>query len=441
MGLIRLLNPDDNDHEAGEDNTVHDESNETAACMRYGSPGHNPRACDRCRMAEQESAVRTSRALELKAEQEFNDALAGELTAEEETAILGRFDVLTPDDIRTRAIQPDIVDGLVGAPGTLNQLDGHRGTMKTLLALGLAGAVGGDAEDVYSLPVNQHGPVLFVYREGKDGLPRRQRAWEAHHRRQLARVSFLHDAVDLKRPADVRALAVLARKLGAVLIVLDSVAKTGGGREDAEDFGSYRTGLEKLAQASGAAILTLHNSGHDKSRGRGHTTLIDGLDSAVLLTRKSDREGGGVALTDEKSRETAELEAIRLRFEPAGQINPRTGKHWSGVVVVQEMEETVGTVCAAYSHEIDALLKVIDAAADRGEPGASRDDLAPALGVSAANVAKTLRQRGYMEEGKAGVKGLQVVATTGSGNTRRYVRGAGALPLPPTGSGSEAEAE
>lgn len=355
-------------------------------CSKYG-PGHNSRACDQCRMAEHESLLRTSRALELKAEQEFNDALTGELTAEEEAALLGRFTLLTPDDIRARKIKPDIVSGLVGPQGSLNQLNGHRGTMKSLLALGLAAAVGGGARDVYTLPVTLHAPVLYVYLEGKDGLPQRQRAWEAHHDRQMTGVSFLHDPVDLKRPADVRALAVLARKIGAVLIILDSVAKTGGGKEDMEDFGAYRTGLEKLAQASGAAILTLHNSGHDKSRGRGHTTLIDGMDSAVLLTRKSDRDGGGVALTDEKSRETAGLDSIRLKFEPAGPINPLTGKHWSGVVVVQRDEETLGTVLGALSEDVERVHTAIDAAG--GE--ATSEQLAIALGVDRTNLSRRLK--------------------------------------------------
>lgn len=311
-----------------------------------------------------------------------------------------RFTVLSADDLRGVDALPDLVDGMVGPPGTLNMLNGYRGSMKSLTALGLAGAVGGGDTEVYGLAVTRACPVLYAYLEGASGLSRRLRAWEAHHSRPMAGVHFIHGALDLKRPDDVRALALLSRKLGAGLVILDSVAKTGGGREDAEDFGAYRAGLEALRDATGAAVLVLHNSGHDRSRARGHTTLVDGVDSAVVLVPRAATEGGGTSVRDEKSRDTPALDDLQLAFEPAGPLNAATGKAWSGVVVRQTFTDSLNTAMAALNEAAEKALEAIDGAGGSIAPKALRE----ALGMS-EKATKTLMTN-LEADGKVTTNGL-----------------------------------
>ena len=243
-------------------------------------------------------------------------------------------------------------------------------------------------DEVYGLRVSRNGPVLYAYLEGAPGLSRRVAAWEAYHERTMDGVYFTHDPMDMKRPEDVRDLAVLARSVGAVLVVLDSVAKSGGGKEDMEDFGAYRLGLESLRDAlPDAAVLTLHNTGHDRSRARGHTTLVDGMDSAVLLVPRPAAEGGGVELRDEKSRDTAALENMRLAFEPAGPINPRTGQPWSGVTVRQDIGDFLSNAHQAYQDRITRVTEAITAAG--GE--ITSKALAEALGVDRGNLTREIK--------------------------------------------------
>lgn len=330
---------------------------------------------------------------------------------EDQDDALARFTVLEPDDLRDRPTEPDIVEGVVGPPGTLSMINGYRGSMKSLTALGLAAAVGAGLPEVYGLAVTLHGPVLYAYLEGASGLSRRLRAWEAHHGRPMAGVSFIHDPLDLRQPADVRALSLLGRRLGAKLVVLDSVAKTGGGREDAEDFSAYRAGLEALRDATGAAVLVLHNSGHDRSRARGHSTLVDGVDSAVVLIPRDQREGGGVTARDEKSRDSAALAEAQLRFEAAGPLNPRTGEAWSGVVVRQSFDESLHAALGAVERDTARVLAAIDAAGGEIAPG----DLAKVLGVTT--------DRGELKRAMAPIlAGGQVTGNGKSTRAMRYLR-------------------
>jgi len=355
---------------------------------RFPPPGLDQASSETAReLARIMARDRAQRIVAAQVAAEFEHAVSGNLSEDEEAALLGRFTPRTPDDIRNQPVRPDIVEGVIGPPGTLNQINGYRDSMKSLLTLGLAGAIGGEMPTAYGLDVNEYGHVLYLYLEGAQGLSRRLDAWEDHHGRQMQGVTFLHDPIDMKQPGDVRALAVFARRLDALVIVLDSVAKTGGGKEDAEDFGAYRLGMETLRDATGAAVVALHNSGHDKSRGRGHTTLIDGMDSAVLLRPMSSKDGGGVLLQDEKGRDTGALAEVRLRFDPCGPLNPRKGAPWSGVVVRQGVDETLTTVLAAHAAITEKALAAIN---EHGGEITSAD-LAVALDVPRSDLARTVR--------------------------------------------------
>lgn len=372
-----------------------------ASCPLYGSPGHDPFACPVCLVARRRAVAEAHRILEVERHEEFQRAVSGELGEREEAALLGRFTVHDADEVRARITEPDLVAGIVGPRGSLNQISGHRGTGKTLFTLGLAGAVAEGLSDFHGLAVTAHLPVLFVYREGIPGLPQRLRAWEEHHGRLMSGVTFLHDPLDMRDPADVQALTILARRQNCGLIVLDSVAKTGGGKEDIEDFSDYRTGLEALRDGTGAAVLVLHNSGYDKSRGRGHTTLVDGMDSSVVLRTRPDREGGGIDLVDEKSRETAPLESINLGIQPVAE---------SVVMVRRDWTETLATAMQVADSTMSKVAAAIDGAETPGE--ATAEEVAAALGVSRTNLSRELRP--LLESGQLLTNGK---ATTG----RRYL--------------------
>lgn len=342
----------------------------------------------------------------------FERALTGDL---DDLADEVPFTTYTADDIREQPMLPDMIDGLLGYQGTLNMVSGRRGSMKSLAAISIAGAVATGQRALWGLPVNVHGPVLYVYREGQQGLARRLVAWEDHYGTRLDNVTFVHDAVNLREPEDVRRLALLTRSLGAVLVILDPVARTGGGKEDVEDFGNYRLGVEALRDHTGASVLLTHNAGHAQgNRGRGHSTLEDGMDSCVSFAAQTDAQGGGVLLEDTKSRDGAPLPSIRLTFQPCGPVNPRTGEHWSGVPVVQDPMDTVSTAAAAKNAEFERVLRPLRQAGGEMTPA----ELAGVLGVSRSNLSRHRLVKGMITAGA-------LIHNGEAGSKVRYRVGAG----------------
>ena len=173
---------------------------------------------------------------------------------------------------------------------------------------------------------------------------------------------------------------------------------------------SYRQGLEALRDGSKASVAFLHNTGYDQSRGRGHTVLTDGVDSAILLRRMSENQGGGIEVQDEKNRDTPALEGMRLRFEPSGPLNLRTGKPWSGVVVRQSTDETLSNAMVHAQVRQAKVLAAIDERGGQITPG----DLADALGTDTKHLTEVL----------APFTGAGIVADNGKKTTaRRYLRG------------------
>jgi hypothetical protein len=78
------------------------------------------------------------------------------------------------------------------------------------------------------------------------------------------------------------------------LIVVDTLSVTfGGGDENGpEDMGLYVSNIKRLKDITGAAVLIVHHSGKDESRGmRGHSALLGALD-AELIVEKLDATPG-----------------------------------------------------------------------------------------------------------------------------------------------------
>ncbi|HYO18897.1 MAG TPA: AAA family ATPase [Dermatophilaceae bacterium] len=313
----------------------------------------------------------------------FEQVVQGEV---DNSDALARFQVFRPSDIRNNPIMPDMIEGLLGYQGSLNEFTGYLGSMKSLVLLSVCGAIAGGHAELWGLQVNVHGPVVLVYREGQQGITWRLNAWESYYGLMADNVVVIHDPMDMRRAEDVRDLAARVKAEEAVAVALDPVARTGGGAEDAEDFGAYRQGIEALRDATDASVIVNHNSGvHERARGRGHTTLPDGMDSIISFVKKRDDEGGGIALDNGKNRDQDALAGIRLMFHPCGPPNQKTGKPWSGVPLVQPDGLTWGNTLAALAQEAQPVLDALDAA---GGSGITSAQLAAVLGINPSNLSK-----------------------------------------------------
>lgn len=327
-----------------------------------------------------------------------------------------RFHLYDRDALDALPEPVELLSGILPARGALVVFTGSRGLGKSLLTQSLSGAVscGLDHWHDPAHVVSEHGPVLYVAREGFHGVPRRVRAWETHHGRRLDAVTWLPSPVDLKRPADARDLALIAADLGAVAVVTDSARATGAGKEDTEDMGAFVSGLEAVAKFSGALVLTLHNTGWDDSRGRGSTLLPDAADTVLHLDGKPD-PGSVRTLKHHKHRDGDMIDALRFRFlkvegTDSGVLVPTDAP----AVVTARREDNRQTVEAARLSLL--MARVCEVLAP------SRHD--PSRAMSGRKVEATLRAAGHRHTSadvRAALAGLEADEHV-TGSPHRLVR-------------------
>ena len=78
------------------------------------------------------------------------------------------------------------------------------------------------------------------------------------------------------------------------LVVIDTLARAlAGGNENApEDMGALIGNAKRIQEATGAAVLFVHHSGKDTSRGsRGHSSLKGAADLEIEVTRTRPATG------------------------------------------------------------------------------------------------------------------------------------------------------
>ena len=137
------------------------------------------------------------------------------------------------------------------------------------------------------------GKVLYIAGEGRNGLSRRFKAWFERHGEPPRNIQVCTSPIALTDPASVAALVaeIQAMPEPPVLIVVDTVNRNfGPGDENAtSDMSAAVAGLDAIRNATGAAMLAAHHSGHgDKSRGRGSSVLRASVDVEYAV-EKFDR--------------------------------------------------------------------------------------------------------------------------------------------------------
>lgn len=242
---------------------------------------------------------------------------------------------LTPDDLRSLPPMKWLVDQLIPREG-LGLFYGASGIGKSFAVLDIAYAVARGVP-CYGREVEQGG-VLYVAAEGASGFPRRQAAYEKHHKISLSGVEFLlvPEGINLLHDDDVPRVIEASRRLPTVaMIVLDTLNRVmpGGNENSPEDMGAVIARAADIARATGAFVMIVHHSGKDESRGaRGHSSLKAAVDTEIELT-KVDRTR---VITVKKQRDgrddltfTFTLNEVSLGFDDA------TGEEVSAPVVVQ----------------------------------------------------------------------------------------------------------
>lgn len=189
-------------------------------------------------------------------------------------------------------------------------LHGHPGSGKTFLALdwALHIALGWDWLGRKVKP----GLVVYLCAEGQTGLRNRVAAFRKHHQIADAPFALIPVSIDLQAPdTDVNRLidAVKAAEAHydthAVMVVVDTVAKTfGGGKENTDDMVSYVANCQRVAAEFECLTLAVHHRPKDaeSEEPRGHSSLRGGVETVVLVeagetkrarvTKQKDGEDG-----------------------------------------------------------------------------------------------------------------------------------------------------
>jgi hypothetical protein len=219
-----------------------------------------------------------------------------------------RFDILTYADFQNRPIPAYRIHKLI-RDGGFGALVGDFGSYKSFIALGMALSVA-LGRSWCGCDVVQ-GPVVYIAAEGGGAFKKRVDAFRRFHQvDQVCDFYILPDSPQLSNDGDLAALlkAVEALPDVPVLVILDTLARTFTGNENAqEDMNRYVAAAGKI-QALGPAVLLLHHNRRDGGY-RGSSALPGALDTMIAVKKSAT----GVVLSCEKQKDDEPFDDIVLK--------------------------------------------------------------------------------------------------------------------------------
>ncbi|MFE9121050.1 AAA family ATPase [Streptomyces sp. NPDC007172] len=283
--------------------------------------------------------------------------LLGLLTAAEDDT--GAFFLDANDLDQIPPVEP-LITGMINK-ASLVWLSGKFGTYKTFLALAWAGCVAtGTAWEGHA--VAAPGPVVYVAAEGASGLRNRYHAWVlgAHDGKPADRdrLAFTRQGMDPRSPQHMHRLTAEIKRLGAVLLVIDTLHSCTPGMEENsnKENGAVIGALRKIKDETGCTVLVLHHTGHAGERARGASSMEDDADDAYVIKLKNDPE-------DRSPSNPRVLERRKSKEGEAGAkfvltLRPENG---SAYVTVDPFD-TGGTLAPIPESAVTRIMRELDAA-------------------------------------------------------------------------------
>lgn len=232
----------------------------------------------------------------------------------------------------------ELVQGVLGA-GTAAIVYGESNSGKTFLATDLALSIA--AGRAWAGRRVERAGVVYCALEGGHGFRNRVVAWLRHHKINPAGLAFaavpaainmLDPSADLEKLA--KTISVASSRVGCAvgLIIIDTLSRAlaGGDENSPEDMGSLVRNMDWLREVSGAAVLFIHHSGKDLTRGaRGHSLLRAAVDTEIEIT---DREGERSAVVT-KQRDLPKGGEIGFKLVPVTLGHNRHGEEVSSCII------------------------------------------------------------------------------------------------------------
>jgi hypothetical protein len=255
--------------------------------------------------------------------------------------------------------EPESLVGDVLDCGAFVGLIGASGAGKSFVALDLLFSIVTGTPWLGVYPVKR-GPVVYVVGEGFGGLGKRLQAWQKERGISVSSADGFHvypHAIGLATPEWAQALRQFAQEKGAVLVVIDTLARdmavNGLDENGAKDMGRFIGGCAEV-QKSGASVMVVHHPKKDEvSGGRGSGSFYNAMDAELTVIARQGRIE--ITETKQKERETGRKHSVRLKIV-----------YDSAVVVPDDSPPPAKATSAKKVDHLDT--KIIDALTGATEP-------------------------------------------------------------------------
>ena len=189
------------------------------------------------------------------------------------------------------------IKGVLPAAGVV-MIYGQPASGKSFFALDICAAIArGESWRGHKVAT---GSVLYVAAEGRGGFSVRLRAYMKEH--GLDAVPGLWVVGETPNfygaESDAAALAEVATRVGAAVVVIDTLAASSAGADEntAKDMGAVMGRLNAIQAATGGLVVLVHHSGKDESKGaRGWSGMKAAVDTEIEVSRPDEEQPGRVA--------------------------------------------------------------------------------------------------------------------------------------------------
>lgn len=213
------------------------------------------------------------------------------------------------------------------------------------------------------------GDVLYLYAEGAEGIAGRAKAWADSNDSSGGNVALMNGVpnlfLDKNAPAKIIAAArACSEESGQPmrLIIVDTLAAatTGADGSSDRDMGLVCDRLRKVANELECAVLVVHHSGKDVSKGmRGSSVSLGAFDFTLL----AEETKGGSSLKVEKMRDARKGQAIKFKLVEVVIGVDEDGDNVTSCIV--RPVEVGGALSAVDEDEEVPVIKVPDRREDR----------------------------------------------------------------------------
>ena len=252
------------------------------------------------------------------------------------------------------------------------------------------------------------GDVLYLYAEGAEGIAGRAKAWADNNDTSGGSVAMMNSVPNLfsdKKAAEK--IIAAARKCEAEsgqpvrLIIVDTLAaaSTGADGSSDRDMGLVCGRLRHVATELDCAVLVVHHSGKDVTKGmRGSSATLGAVDYSLLVEEKD----GASTLSAEKMRDARKGQSIKFKLvevvigvdEDGENVTSCIVRPWeAGAAMSAVDDDEEPPPLKVPDRREDRVAMLLDVAREEAEKAAAEEEPLDSVGLTAGALGEALNAR------------------------------------------------